>query len=179
MLEALIDEPDFEWLMIDASYVKVHAHGTGAVGGSEAVGRTKGGLNTKVHLAVDAHGMPVRMKITEGTASDSSLALELIDGIDAEHLLTDKGYDSDAVVSGVLERGINPVILPRRNRKEQREYDTYLYGLRHLVENGFCKFKEWRGAATRYCKKSNSNLAVRQIRACPCADRGQLSSGLK
>ena len=43
LLEALIDEPDFEWLMIDASYVKVHAHGTGAVGGSEAVGRTKGG----------------------------------------------------------------------------------------------------------------------------------------
>ena len=85
LLEALIDEPDFEWLMIDASYVKVHAH-----------------------------GVPVRMKITEGTASDSSLALELIDGIDAEHLLADKGYDSDAVVSGVLERGIKPVI-PRAN----------------------------------------------------------------
>ena len=100
LLEALIDEPDFEWLMIDASYVKVHAH-----------------------------GVPVRMKITEGTASDSSLALELIDGIDAEHLLADKGYDSDAVVSGVLERGIKPVIPPRRNRKEPREYD-FDYGSR-------------------------------------------------
>ena len=43
LLEALMDEPDFEWLMIDASYVKVHAHDTGAVGGSEAVGRTTGG----------------------------------------------------------------------------------------------------------------------------------------
>ena len=81
-------------------------------------------MNTKARLAVDAHGMPVRMKITEGTGSDGSQALELIDGIDAEHLLADKGYDSDAVVSGVLERGINPVIPPRRKRKEQREYDT-------------------------------------------------------
>ena len=55
ILEALVDEPNFEWLMIDASYVKVHAHGTGAEGGSEAVERAKGGLNSKIHLAVAWH----------------------------------------------------------------------------------------------------------------------------
>ena len=109
--------------------------------------------------------MPIRMKVTEGTVADSTQALELIDGIDAEHLLADKGYDSDAVVSGVLERGINPVIPSRRNRKEQREYDSYLYGLRHLVENEFNELKQWRGVATRYAKKASSYLANCQIRA--------------
>ena len=109
--------------------------------------------------------MPVRMKVTEGTVSDSSEALALIEGIEAEHLLADKGYDSDAIVEGALERGMNPVIPPRRNRREQRGYDRYLYRLRHLVENGFCEFKRWRGIATRYAKKASSYLANCQIRA--------------
>jgi len=109
--------------------------------------------------------MPVRMKVTEGAVSDSSEALALIEGIEAEHLLADKGYDSDAIVEGALERGMNPVIPPRRNRREQRGYDRYLYRLRHLVENGFCEFKRWRGIATRYAKKVSSYLANCQIRA--------------
>ena len=109
--------------------------------------------------------LPVRMRVAAGTVSDGSQALELIEGIEAEHLLADKGYDSDAVASGVLERSMNPVIPSRRKRKEQREYDTYLYRLRHLVENGFCQFKEWRGIAMRYAKKVSSYLANCQIRA--------------
>ena len=164
ILETLTDEPNFEWLMIDARYVKVHAHSAGAVGGSEAVGRTRG-VNSKVHLVVDAYGMPVRTPVTTGTVSESSKALELIEGVEAAHLLADKSYDSNEIVETALERGMNPVIPPRRNRREQREYDTYLYGLKHLVENGFCKFKEWRGLATRYCKKASSYLAYYHIRA--------------
>lgn len=105
------------------------------------------------------------MMVTEGTVADSTQALELIDGIDTQHLLADKGCDSDAVVLGVSELGMNPVIPSRRNRKESRGYDAYLYGLRHLVENGFCKFKEWWGIATRYYKRANSYLANCQIRA--------------
>lgn len=53
------DCPDFEWIMIDASHIKVHQHGMGAPGGTEDAGRTKGGINTKLHAAVDAHGMPI------------------------------------------------------------------------------------------------------------------------
>ena len=105
------------------------------------------------------------MLVTAGTVSDGSQALELIEGIEAEHLLADKGYDSDTVVLGVLERGMNPVIPPRRNRKERREYDKYLYGLRHLVENWFWEFKQWRGVATRYAKRASSYLANCQNRA--------------
>ena len=61
-------------------------------------GTHKRGLNSKIHLAVDAHGMPVRVFITEGPIADGSQAYKLIDGIDAEYLLADNGYDSDALV---------------------------------------------------------------------------------
>ena len=70
LLETLIDEPDYEWLMIDASHIKVHPHAAGAVGGHQTMSRTKGSSTIKVHLAVDAHGMPLRAIITEGTTAD-------------------------------------------------------------------------------------------------------------
>lgn len=109
--------------------------------------------------------MPVRARVTAGTVADSSQALPLIDGIAAEHLLADKGYDSDAIVAAALARGINPVIPPRSNRKAPRDYDKALYKLRHLVENAFRYLKEWRAVATRYAKTTTSYLAACQIRA--------------
>ena len=114
---------------------------------------------------MDAHGMPVRALVSAGTVADSSQALPLIDGIAAEHLLADKGYDSDAIVAEAIARGINPVIPPRSNRKAARDYDKALYTLRHLVENAFRHLKEWRGVATRYAKRTASYLAACQIRA--------------
>ena len=78
-------------------------------------GPYKRGLNTKIHLAVDAHGMPVRMLITEGTRADCSQAEHLIEGIDAEYLLADKGYDSDKIIEKAKEGGMTPVS-SRRSR---------------------------------------------------------------
>jgi len=118
-----------------------------------------------VHLAVDAHGMPVRLRLTAGTTADCTQALPLIDGIAADHLLADRGYDSDAIVAEAIARGIDPVIPPRSNRKVLRAYDKELYKLRHLVENAFRHLKEWRAVATRYAKTSASYLAACQIRA--------------
>ncbi|WP_340612149.1 transposase, partial [Xenorhabdus bharatensis] len=66
----------------------------------------KRGLNTKIHLAVDAHGMPVRMVITSGTTADCSQAERLIEGLDAEHLLADRGYDSNAIVEKAEQQGM-------------------------------------------------------------------------
>ena len=59
---------------------------------------------------------------------------------------------------------MEPVILPKSNRREKRAYDRALYQLRRLVENGFLDFKQWRGVATRYAKNSLSYLATSQIR---------------
>jgi len=88
----------------------------------------------------------------------------LIEGFNAEHLLADKGYDSNEIIKLAQDQGMIPVIPPRKNRKKQREYDKNLYKLRHLIENAFLHLKRWRGIATRYAKNSKSFLAAIQIR---------------
>ena len=108
--------------------------------------------------------MPVRIFITKGTAADCCQAEKLIDGIEAKALLTDRGYDSDAIVEKAEKAGMKTVILPRKNRKVQREYDKELYKLRRWVENAFLTLKRWRGIATRYAKNASSFLAAVQIR---------------
>ncbi|MFH1511790.1 MAG: IS5 family transposase, partial [Bacillota bacterium] len=124
----------------------------------------KRGLNTKVHIAVDAHGMPVGILVTAGTTHDSTQASALIDGFSAEYLLGDRGYDSDEIIRQAISQGMIVVIPPKKNRKVQREYDKDLYKLRHLVENLFLKLKAWRGIATRYAKNVASFIAAVQIR---------------
>jgi len=115
-------------------------------------------------LAVDANGMPVRIFVTAGTTADCKYGEKLMEGIDAEVLLADKGYDTDAIVEAAISAGMQVVIPPKKNRKEQREYDRDLYKLRHLVENAFLLLKRWRGIATRYAKNTASFLAAVQIR---------------
>ena len=124
----------------------------------------KRGLNTKIHLAVDAHGLPLRAVITEGTRADCAQAEQLMDGFQMDYLLADKGYDSDAIVAKAQEQGAQAVIPPRKNRKQPRAYDKALYKLRHLVENAFLHLKRWRGIATRYAKNVASFAAAVQIR---------------
>jgi transposase len=108
--------------------------------------------------------MPIRVLVTSGTTADCTQAGELIKGLTAQHLLADKGYDSDAIVEQAIKQNMRPQIPPRKNRKEQRPYDKDLYKLRHLVENAFLHLKRWRGIATRYAKNTTSFLAAVQIR---------------
>jgi transposase len=108
--------------------------------------------------------MPVRVLITQGTTADCTLASQLIEGLDAEYLLADRGYDTNQLLSQAKLQGMTPVIPPKKNRKEQREYDNGLYRLRHLVENAFLHLKRWRGIATRYAKNTTSFLAAVHIR---------------
>jgi len=124
----------------------------------------KRGLNTKLHLAVDAHGMPVRAIITKGTTADCTQAVALIEGFTAQCLLADRGYDTNDIVAQAERQGMEPVIPPKKNRIELRDYDKYLYKIRHLVENAFLHLKRWRGIATRYAKNSASFLAAIHIR---------------
>lgn len=108
--------------------------------------------------------MPLRVIITAGTVADCTQAIPLIEGLDAEHLLADKGYDSDSIIDYAQEHAINPVIPPKKNRKTQRPCDYSLYRLRHLVENAFLHLKRWRGIATRYAKNTSSFLSAVHIR---------------
>ena len=104
------------------------------------------------------------MLVTQGSTADCTQAGRLIEGISAEHLLADRGYDTDAIVAQAEKQKMKPVIPPKKNRKVQREYDKDLYKLRHLVENAFLHLKQWRGIATRYAKNTRSFLAAVHIR---------------
>jgi transposase len=96
--------------------------------------------------------MPVRFFVTAGTAADCRYAQQLIAGFAADALLADRGYDTNELIESALAAGMQVVIPPKKNRKDLREYDTYLYKLRHLVENAFLLLKRWRGIAARYAK---------------------------
>ena len=108
--------------------------------------------------------MPVRFFITSGTTADCTVAARLIEGFQAEYLLADRGYDTDAIILKAVDEGMIPVIPPRKNRKHLREYDEDLYKLRHLVENAFLLLKRWRGIVTRYAKNASSFASAVQIR---------------
>ncbi|MDR0603917.1 MAG: transposase, partial [Bacteroidales bacterium] len=88
----------------------------------------------------------------------------LVEGIDAQNLIADRGYDSDAIIEEVRSAGMEAVIPSKKNRKNPRKYDKYLYCLRHLLENAFLHLKRWCGIAARYAKNRSSFLAAVHIR---------------
>jgi transposase len=79
-------------------------------------------------------------------------------------LIADKGYNTSVILAMAVEPNMEVVIPPKKKRPVQREYDKYLYKMRHLVENAFLRIKEWRGIATRYAKYTASYLAAVKIR---------------
>lgn len=118
------------------------------------------GLNTKIHLAVDAHGMPVRILITDGTTAQAN---RLIEGIDAEYLLADKDYDTDTIVKNADDQGMQVVIPLKRNRRHQRYCDKEIYKLRCLVENAFSNLKRWRWNCNKIRQKYFFFLGCKNI----------------
>ena len=108
--------------------------------------------------------MPVRFFVTAGTAADCAVAAQLIEGFAAQYLLADRGYGTNEIIAATQGSGIEAVIPSKKNRKAQRDYDRFLYKLRHLVENAFLHLKRWRGIATRYAKNTASFVAAVQIR---------------
>ncbi len=114
------------------------------------MGKSRGGLSTKIHAAVDALGNPVRMLLTPGQASEYGQAEALIEGFSFEAVLADKGYDSDAFVEVIQRRGAEAIIPLKKNRLNPRRLDRHLYKARNLVERFFQKLKQFRRKATRY-----------------------------
>jgi len=111
-------------------------------------------------------GNPLGFHLTPGQACDLEGADVLIDEIEADTLLADKGYDADARVLDRLSAiGIAPVIPPKSNRKEPRDYDKALYKARHLIENFFEKLKHYRAIATRYDKTASAFLGAIHLAA--------------
>ena len=116
-------------------------------------------MTTKVHAVVDALGNPVALSLTPGQAADITQAAPLLAQLEPQAVIADKGYDADALVATLEERGITPIIPPKANRKEPRKTDFALYRERNLVERFFNKLKQYRGIATRFDKLATTFLA--------------------
>lgn len=118
-------------------------------------------MSTKIHATTDALGNPTSFMLTPGQAHDLNGADGLLPDLEADALLADKAYDADERVLDLLQKaGKTAIIPPKRNRKEQRDYDKELYKARHLIENFFCKLKQYRAIATRYDKTACNFLAA-------------------
>ena len=157
-------EVDEEWIFADGSYVRAHQHASGArLGEERAIGKSRGGASTKIHITADAHGNPVDFEITGGEVHDSKVADKLIEkcGPEASSFIADKGYDSGEIRKKVRGKGMTPIIPLRKNSKKiNNDFDKHLYKQRHLVENLFAKLKNYRALATRFEKLARNFKAT-------------------
>ena len=106
---------------------------------SEGMGKSRGGLSTKIHAAVDALGNPLRLLLSPGQSSEMLQAQALIEGIRSDYVIADKGYDADGFIQSIKRSGSIPVIPPGSHRKTPRHYAKHLYQERNLVERVFQK----------------------------------------
>jgi len=110
---------------------------------------------------VDALGNPIAFFLTPGQAHDLEGADELLPQMQADTLLADKAFDADErVIKPLIAAGKTPVIPPKSNRKLPRAFDKEMYKARHLMENFYCKLKQYRAIATRYDKTARNFLAA-------------------
>jgi len=126
----------------------------------QAVGRSRGGRNTKIHALADAKGRLIAILLTGGEAHDCPVAERLIrKAKQSRHMLGDKAYDSAELRDRLHERGTKPVILNRSNRKKSYCFNKRLYKLRWRIENAFSRLKDFRRIATRYDRLARNYLA--------------------
>lgn len=128
----------------------------------EAIGRSKGGLTTKILAATDKGGRLIRYLLLPGNAAESPGLVPLVDGIATKGnvVIADKAYDSDRIRNSLAASGIIAVIPWKRNRKTPQSLDEARYRTRHLVENYFARIKQFRRIATRYDKTDTSFAAM-------------------
>ncbi|WPM83027.1 MULTISPECIES: IS5 family transposase [Brucella/Ochrobactrum group] len=164
LLAAVSEAYDGDIVMIDSSCVRVHQHaanGKKGDGNDGCMGRSRGGLTSKIHALVDAEGRPVTLRLTAGQVADCREAEALIDALgEGDILLADKGYDSDAIRAKARERKAWANIPPKANRKGTFAFSAWLYRQRNLVERFFNRIKHFRGIATRYDKDPANYLAA-------------------
>src|SRR6266581_5393447 len=109
------------------SYVLINIARVLEKNGAQAIGRSRGGLSTKIATLADALGNPVELMLAPGQDHDLSCAEPLLENVDPGALIGDKAFDADPLISSLEQRDITPVIPPRANRKEPRACDYALY----------------------------------------------------
>lgn len=147
--------------MIDSTSIRAHQHAAGAprAEGSQGLGRSAGGLTSKLHVCLRENGGPTGFFLSAGNEHDVKHAASLSENItNGSLLLADKGYDSNDFRIELLLRNITPVIPFREGRALYGYYDKEKYKIRYKIECFFGRLKQFRGFATRYDKYARSFL---------------------
>ncbi len=123
------------------------------------MGRSRGGLTTKIHALVDTDGRPIHLKLTAGQAHDGRSAIDMFETIrPGQILLADRVYDSDSLRQSLKGRGAWGCIRPMPNRINVPAFSPWLYKQRNAVERFFNKLKHFPAVATRYDKRDDNFL---------------------
>jgi transposase len=153
-----------ETAMIDATHLKAHRTASSLLKKElfpRCIGRTKGGLNSKLHAVCDDQGRPLILALTEGQTSDYKGAALVFDHLpNTRALIGDKGYDADWLRAALVARGIAPCIPPKTNRIEPIPCDRTLYKARPKIEIMFGRLKDWRRVHTRYDRCAHTFMAA-------------------
>jgi len=130
------------------------------------MGRSRGGLTTKIHALVDANGNPIALKLSAGQAHDGKSAADMLGALGAgQILLADRAYDSDVLRASMAKRGAWANIKPMPGRVNRPAFSPFLYRFRNLVERFFNKLKHFRAIATRFEKHDANYLALVKLAA--------------
>lgn len=164
MHQHFADDPDMEYLIIDSTIVRAHACAAGAAGNDggqeeQALGRSRGGFSTKIHISVDGLGNPLRFKLTGGQRHDVTQADALLVGYESDYVIADRSYDADDFLEAIQASGAAPVIPPHPRRIEKHDYDAHLYKERHLIECFIGKIKHYRRIFSRFEKLAKRYLS--------------------
>ena len=138
LFDAVSEQPDMEYAMVDATIVKVHRHGQGQRGTSgQAIGHSRGGMTTKILALTDALGNLVKFVLMPGQRHDTKGVRELIADVRFDALLADKAFDVNWLIQELGKRGAQVVISQMPRRRAPLEIDLEVYKWRHLIENFF------------------------------------------
>jgi transposase len=131
--------------------------------GEQALGRSRGGFSTKIHVTVDGLGNPLRLRVTAGQRHDITQATEMIVDLGFEHILADRAYTAQPFREAIITSGAQAVIPPKQNAKQPHTYDVWRYRERHLVECFIGKIKHFRRVFSRFDKLARRYLGFVQL----------------
>ena len=151
--------------LVDGTHVRVHQCAANPKGGAaaQAMGKTRGGRNSKIMALTDVRGLPVKLSLIEGQAYEGHHVIELLDDPRGLMVVGDKGFDDDKLRKQLEEVGAEHCFPSKSNRKKKSRLNKKLYRQRYRVENFFCRLKRWACASTRRDKLALHFLSLIQF----------------
>jgi transposase len=167
MLGLLAARATGELRLVDCSHIKLHQHGTNPRGGqaAQAIGRTKGGINTKLAAVVERSGRAVAVGLAAGQRHDLHAVEPLLPSLRGRRAVCDKAFDADTFRARLRRQHTRTCIPPKRSRRHPARFHRGYYRQRHKVENFFCRLKRCRRISTRYEKLAITFLGFVQLAA--------------